>query len=140
MEWWGEAPERPKHFRKASSGSAALRFATPIQAPSRALDVPLPDCRGLRVCMLDGAGRPAARHRIRGRGACWARLGARVGIANERAPEAESLRDSAQVFQERRPTNQHPHYSSTPLLQRSFTPTLRRSAGPFRRRPSDNRV
>ncbi len=53
--WWGEAPERPKHFRKANSGSAALKFATPIQAPSRALDVPLPECRGLRVCMLDGA-------------------------------------------------------------------------------------
>src|SRR5258708_35572595 len=45
--------------------------------------------RVLRVCMLDGAWRLPARHRIHGRGSSRARLGARVGIASERAPEPE---------------------------------------------------
>src|SRR5258708_33384761 len=90
--------------------------------------------RVLRVCMLDGAWRLPARHRIHGRGSSRARLGARVGIASERAPEPELALRKCLGLSGASPHQPPLHHFTTPPLHHSITPILRCSITPLLRR------
>src|SRR5580700_3065687 len=86
--------------------------------------------------------------------ACWMEPDAQlhdIGSTVVARAGPGSARESASQTKERRNPNPFaivlrsfgslaPPTNTPLLLHHSITPTLRRSAGPFRRRPSDNRV
>jgi hypothetical protein len=124
VEWWSggyEAPERPKHFRKANSGSALFnlgrrfrRRAGPWMCHCRSVEVFLYAC-----WMEPGAHPPDIGSTVVARpgpGSAGKSVSRTKG-----APKPQSLRDSPWVFREPRPTN---HHSITPSLLYSIAPPM----------------